>query len=104
MVKVPGMRRQAKLHADMGFAAPHLSDRMWQSVDHQVKSIRQKNIGRDHQARPAQRQVPDANHFHVGAVQQINKSNKIAYIDARRLSTVVMGPHGEHKSAYQGPI
>ena len=96
------MRRQAKLYADMGFTAPHLSDWVWQSVNHQIKSIRQKNIGWDHQACASQRYVPDANHFHVGAVEQINKSNKIAYIDARRLSTVVMGPHGEHMSAYQG--
>jgi hypothetical protein len=55
MIVVPGMRRQAKLHADMGFTAPNFSDRMRQSVYDQVKPIRKKDIGWDHQARPAQR-------------------------------------------------
>ncbi len=104
MAPVAGMRGQTKLHADMGFSAPNFFYGMRQAVDHQVKSVREENIGWNHQARAAQRYVPDANHFHVGAVEQINKSSKIAYIDTRRFSTVVVRTHGKHITAYQGSI
>ena len=104
MIIVPGMRGQTKLHADMRFAAPNFFDRMRQAVDHQVKPVREPNIGWNHQACAAQRYVPDANHFHVGAVEQINKGSKIAYIDTRRFSTVVVRTHGKHITAYQGRI